>query len=291
MRLGVTTLRGSNPRSSAASTWEHVKLTRAPVVVLIVIATSDWHTLGMARDERGDRDSRGLGQLLGHLGVDVHRERGGAVPQRLADDLRRLARGEEHRRRAMPEVMQPDRREAEPRHHRGKVLGDAARAQRRPVLAGELAPAVGPRARPRHALGELGLAGPQCARGAFVNLDDPLGVLALGGVELVVDLGLPDVDAAAREVDVALAQPAQLRPAQPVIGGHGEQRVHPVVLDAIEEGAAVIPPPDQPAAGCLTAFPPPLDAGHGPQQRLDLAGLAHLPADAGGRVDCEPCSP
>src|SRR5205823_2296685 len=67
MRLGVTTLRGSNPRSSAASTWEHVKLTRAPVVVLIVIATSDWYTLGTARDERGDRDSRGLGQLLGHL--------------------------------------------------------------------------------------------------------------------------------------------------------------------------------------------------------------------------------
>lgn len=121
--------------------------------------------------------------------------------------------------------MQPDRREAEPRHHRGKVLGDAARAQRRPVLAGEHAPAVGPRARPRHALGELGLApGPQRARGALVNLDDPLGVLALGGVELVVDLGLPDVDAAAREVDVA--------PAQPVIGGHSEQRLHPVVLDA-----------------------------------------------------------
>jgi hypothetical protein len=41
---------------------------------------------------------------------------------------------------------------------------------------------------------------------ALVDADDAVGVLALGAVELVVDLRLPDMGAARREVDVGPAQ-------------------------------------------------------------------------------------
>ena len=59
MRLGVTTLRGSNPRSSAVLTWESARCARAPIVVLTVIDPPVRHTSGTAGNVGGDRDLPG----------------------------------------------------------------------------------------------------------------------------------------------------------------------------------------------------------------------------------------
>ena len=172
------------------------------------------------------------------------------------------ARGEQHRRRAVPQVVEPDRRQAEPRDQRVEPLGDAPGRSGVPSSRVNTRPGVRPHARPRHPLGELDLAPcPQHVGRVLVDLDDALGVLRLGGVQLVFDLRLADVDAAGGEVDVSPAQAGQLRPAQAVVGGQVVQRVQPVVLDAVEERAAVLAAPDHDPARNLARLPPPLDAG------------------------------
>jgi hypothetical protein len=60
----------------------------------------------------------------------------------------------EHRGRAVPEIMQPDRRQAEPGDQCAEVLGDRAGAKRGAVLAGERLPRPWPKVK---LIGWLGL--------------------------------------------------------------------------------------------------------------------------------------
>src|ERR1700728_758023 len=110
------------------------------------------------RDERGDRLRGGLSELLGHLGVDVHRERDSRMAEHLADHLWLHLGRQEHRRRTMAKVVEPNRREAGPAGQSAEPDADPFRPQRRPILAGEHPARIGPGAVPRQPLGELPLA-------------------------------------------------------------------------------------------------------------------------------------
>jgi hypothetical protein len=70
---------------------------------------------------------------------------------------------------------------------------------------------VGPGGSPREPLSELALAPrPEDTDGARVDRHLAVRFFALGGVELVVHLGLADVDAAAVQVKVGPSEPGQL---------------------------------------------------------------------------------
>ncbi len=86
MRLGFAPFRGSNPRASAPDQGVRTSVC-APWFMSVILPASIWHRNGTAggfalpRDVAGDRRGGGVGELLGDLGVDVHRERDGAVAQ------------------------------------------------------------------------------------------------------------------------------------------------------------------------------------------------------------------
>ena len=88
MRLGLAALRGSNPRSSAGD-QALCRVGEVPGSASVIIS-SEYGTLltrdgrsgsfhflcpGLPRDVGGDGGGGGLGQLLGHRGVDIHGER------------------------------------------------------------------------------------------------------------------------------------------------------------------------------------------------------------------------
>src|SRR3974377_719642 len=79
MRLGFTPLRGSNPRSSALD-QALCPTGEVPAFVSVIIRPPVWHGLRTRGEDRGYPARPSLGQLPGHLGVDVHRERDRAVP-------------------------------------------------------------------------------------------------------------------------------------------------------------------------------------------------------------------
>src|SRR5579875_375022 len=116
-----------------------------------------------------------------------------------------------------------------PAGERAEPGAGPARAQRRAVLAGEHAPGVGPGRAPGDPLGKLCLApGAEDLDGARVDRHLPVGVLALGRVQRIVNLRLADVHTAAVEVEIGPAEAHQLGAAQPAVGGDVEQRIQPL---------------------------------------------------------------
>src|SRR5579875_2431220 len=98
-----------------------------------------------------------------------------------------------------------------PAGERAEPGAGPARAQRRAVLAGEHAPGVGPGRAPGDPLGKLCLApGAEDLDGARVDRHLPVGVLALGRVQRIVNLRLADVHTAAVEVEIGPAEAHQL---------------------------------------------------------------------------------
>ncbi len=172
------------------------------------------------------------GDLGQHADVVVGGDRDGGVAEHLRHHLEVRAAGQRQRRRAVAQVVQPDRRQVSLLEQAGEQPGDAVGHQRGAVLDGEHQPAVGPGRTPLQPLLELAdPVQPQDVDGGGVQRDGALAALALGFAGFEVRAELQDLPADGQrrllQIDLGPAQPDGLAVAQTAEGDDVQQGVVP----------------------------------------------------------------